>query len=838
MAAPVVASVGGIATGTGTTVSVPVPSGVVNGSKVVVFIATYAASALGASSVTPPTGFTLAGFFNWDATNEGVYQANYWFWKDATAADTGSYAFRVPDTGTGYAMRITGAAPVGTSPFVDSLHGAGADANSVTISAFTPGGDNSLLLLGAFTETAPAVSGWTTVANGTATDGNHLGVFSLTQATAVSTSPTATGTGFVAALAATLRAGASVSITAATATGTGTAPSPSVVATSPNVSVQAATASGVAQALAPHVAVPGGWAVAVERARSGAGYARILFVGDSLTEGAGASTRPARFQEKVVSDIRTRYGIPGSAYFVAAGQWTDYDDTWYDDLSSGTGSTGLPDAGTGSRPTTDGLVADYTLGDHGSYLDSGEYRDLTIDGNGFEVVYRNQGSASGAGDIQVYVDSTLVDTIDANTGTARSLQRQHYTCTSGSHTVRLQSTGGSAVVDGLLVYNGDDPTTDGSGLVFYDCAHTGWESNAFGPTSEVGKAFGDLEPDLVVYNMWTNDMFHGRSQATTLANIDANLTAFEALDSQPDVLLWISNAPWDDETTTGEWIDAVADMVSGDHPNVHLVNMHSDGSWMSSGNIDGNAHPNTTGQALEASAVDTALAALVPAGADVTISANVAVATGQAESPFITATRTVSVGPDAATGDAGSPAPVVEATENVNVAPGTATGQMDALEPGVSTVQNASSGPDTATASALALSPSVSVAGSAVVTPNAATGAASSPAPVVQATRTVLVAPGVATASGQANQPDIAAGGNITIGANVAEGQASASAPAVLVVRNVSVDTLAAQANAEALAPLVNPPPIVPVTSGPGIVQVPADSRIVGVRKEGRIAWL
>jgi len=639
MAAPSVASIGAIATGTGTTTSIPVPSGVVAGSKVVVFLAAYSSSTMGANTVTPPSGFTLGGFYNWHATNEGVYQADYWFWKDATASDTGSYAFSVPDYATGYAIRLTGSMPVGTSPFVDTIAGAGNDTASSTIASFTPGGDDSLLLLGAFgapSSTFATPSGWTQIAQSVGADGStHAGVFSLTQTTAEAVNPTltATGSSFSSALVAILRAGTSASVGATVATVSAEVLASTIEAgSSPDATVSATVATATALASNVEVSAPSGWANAIARAQAGTGYARILFVGDSLTEGAGASSRAARFEEKLAADIRTRYSIAGSSYYVAAGQWTNYDDTWYDDLSTGTGSTGIPDAGDGSRATTDGLVADWTLGDHGSYLDSGEYRDLSISGNGFEVVYCNQGTTSGAGDIQVYVDSTLVDTIDANTSTAQSLRRSHYTCTSGSHTVRLQATGGTAVVDGLVVYSGDDPTANGSGLVFYDCAHTGWESDAFLPTSEVGKTFGDLVPDLIVYNMWTNDMFHSRTQASTLSNIDTALTYFESLDSQPDVLVWISNDDWSDQTTTLSWINAVADLVTNDHPNVQLVNMQESLGWMASGNIDGNGHPNSSGQAIEASAVDSYLASIMPVNAVV----DATVATASAEGYAVT----------------------------------------------------------------------------------------------------------------------------------------------------------------------------------------------------------
>lgn len=168
-----------------------VPSGVVSGSLVVVGIATE-----GTPTIGVPSGFVAGPTA---VLADSQYSTNFtlsFFYKYATASDTGTYAFTTltgatPSQGSnGYAMRITG--PTSGSPFVDTLHTAVETTvgRSVTLPTFTPGAANSLLLGIVQSDNLGAIgvpSGWTLNGSSSDSDGNETGIVSLGQTTVAAT---------------------------------------------------------------------------------------------------------------------------------------------------------------------------------------------------------------------------------------------------------------------------------------------------------------------------------------------------------------------------------------------------------------------------------------------------------------------------------------------------------------------------------------------------------------------------------------------------------------------------------------------------------------------------
>lgn len=210
MAAPVAAAIGAV----GNSGNIPVPSGVANGSKIVArtFVHWNGTAAHTTSEITPPTGFSVGGSRG-QAAFGGFYWLDVWWWKDATGSDAGNYSFTVANSGvaTGHALRVTGSTAVGVSPFVDTVRGAGSDASSsASIASFTPGGNDSLLLVGVLSGGTISSSGWTTVGTQALNaDSDTVGVLSLTQATAAALNPTFTGSGgYIHVVVATLRGAA------------------------------------------------------------------------------------------------------------------------------------------------------------------------------------------------------------------------------------------------------------------------------------------------------------------------------------------------------------------------------------------------------------------------------------------------------------------------------------------------------------------------------------------------------------------------------------------------------------------------------------------------------
>lgn len=146
-APPVVAAVGAS--------SLTVPNGVVNGSLVVAMV--QGASSIDTPVVSAPdSSWVQAGSesYTYSTTSPAILHnvvLTCWY-HYATGTESGSYNFTVGsgDAISGYTARITGG-PTSGNPFVDSFHSTDTGTGrttSVTVSSWTPSGNNNLLLAG------------------------------------------------------------------------------------------------------------------------------------------------------------------------------------------------------------------------------------------------------------------------------------------------------------------------------------------------------------------------------------------------------------------------------------------------------------------------------------------------------------------------------------------------------------------------------------------------------------------------------------------------------------------------------------------------------------------
>lgn len=166
MAVPVFQTSGALAYSatTRTTSSIPVPTGVASGDVILVYL--YIEDAY--PTVTPPTGFTEITFATTPDTGGTNRNGQRVFWKRASAADTGTYAFTHTACITeGVALRFTGVLATGT-PYEAQSAALRASAGTTTpaVSITTTGVDR--LLVWASTDynsssfTAPTQGGtWT-----------------------------------------------------------------------------------------------------------------------------------------------------------------------------------------------------------------------------------------------------------------------------------------------------------------------------------------------------------------------------------------------------------------------------------------------------------------------------------------------------------------------------------------------------------------------------------------------------------------------------------------------------------------------------------------------------
>lgn len=259
MAAPVWQSKTDLAGASGTTISVPVPASVASGDIIVVGI--YAESTIG----TLPTGFTLKTSVT--CTTSGQGHTSYIYWKRATGADSGTYAFTQASNvwRTAWAWRVTGCLasgdPFGATANTADSAAAAASTSTPAVATLTPSVDNCLVLFSGtcfnpVSYTAP--SGFTERTD----TGDSITSDSLSQTTATATgSVTATinssqqgKTGIVAYLLPVSSTFAAAGTTAATTTVSGDA---SRLAPAAGTAVATTTVTGDAARIPPPLVAAG-----------------------------------------------------------------------------------------------------------------------------------------------------------------------------------------------------------------------------------------------------------------------------------------------------------------------------------------------------------------------------------------------------------------------------------------------------------------------------------------------------------------------------------------------------------------------------------------------------
>jgi lysophospholipase L1-like esterase len=228
--------------------------------------------------------------------------------------------------------------------------------------------------------------------------------------------------------------------------------------------------------------------------------AKVMIVGDSITEGMGATTYQNAFPARLGRALHSRLPVPGAApqdlqfipptfastTIAASNPWT-----WTSGVTSivwGPGSRGQSIGG-GSMKVVGDKVAIITA----KTSAAGSYS-YSIDG-GTPVTVTTGGFASD---------------LDAGLTTVVTLGP-----VGGAHRLTLANVSGTVWLDGVIVYNGDQ----GRGIQVIDSSHTGFQasSTTFANYSQIAQG---LTPDLVVIEFGNND----QTAAVTATTLAANVT--------------------------------------------------------------------------------------------------------------------------------------------------------------------------------------------------------------------------------------------------------------------------------------------------------------------------
>lgn len=354
--------------------------------------------------------------------------------------------------------------------------------------------------------------------------------------------------------------------------------------------------------IAATAATGASWKNALTAAAAGTGQAKIFTVGDSMMEGEGASAEPNRFMSRFADGVRSNRAIGGSGFGMVGAFHTTY----------------LTDSSSWRTPTTadTGTISNNAQGDRGVYLGStGAYVQWTRVCTSFDVVHY-QGTGDGSS-IGVNVDGINVTTIDISSGAASYSSISHVAIggPAASHVITLTLTGGGDVVDGIVLYNGDET----AGVIAWDGTHVGYDSTDFGGTNPPGSlvnGIANLQPALVIDDITglTDYQSNATAPAQAAANLAARLTFYKAQASSPTVMLLACFA-YDSSRTTAnaggytwqQYLDACR-LAASSFQEVYWIDLHDvypSFTWLAS---DG-AHPSDAGHQKIADAL---LAILAP----------------------------------------------------------------------------------------------------------------------------------------------------------------------------------------------------------------------------------
>lgn len=339
------------------------------------------------------------------------------------------------------------------------------------------------------------------------------------------------------------------------------------------------------------------WDAAVAgRAHAAANW---VAVGDSLTEGQGASARSDRWIDLTLDQLRTASpttGAPGGVGYLPA-QFAVYrpDSPWADWSTTHAGDSAFDDT-----------IPD--LGYRALSMQAGATRTYEFTGTDLDIWWTRY---QGSGAFTYAIDSGTTKSVDTDGSDSTSQLTAVHGLTSGEHSVTITATG-PFDLQGLTIRNGDD----GKGITLFDASHSGATVDLF--TKDTDGFLGAVRkaaPDLVTITLGGND-----AQEVTAAQFRSRYTAFvrriQALPTKPSVLIVGEQQPSSTElqTVKSPWsayeqaMRTVASTTGSAYVDVAPVFPPGDGSTARQGiSTTDQLHPDDEGQRMFAKAVTAAL---------------------------------------------------------------------------------------------------------------------------------------------------------------------------------------------------------------------------------------
>lgn len=269
---------------------------------------------------------------------------------------------------------------------------------------------------------------------------------------------------------------------------------------------------------------------ALAAAQSGTEQARILAFGDSFVEGEGATTRSARWLDRVVSGLRSRYGLTGAGVGLTYPLYATY-----------------LDASAGWRFTP----ADYSnvapspwfsnQGNKGVVVSAGGFVEWAVTGTSADVIWMSNWAGS-PGSMVIRVDGAVVATVPTGAGYSPSAKHTVSLGADGPHSLRVTASGGDVYLDGIVTYTTLDDVT------YWESAHTAYTAAQMVVDDPGNRTYMDAWGDVLVPHLVIDDMVGGNeylqdesSPPSVAALLSDRLARYAAIPTSPTVVILV---PW------------------------------------------------------------------------------------------------------------------------------------------------------------------------------------------------------------------------------------------------------------------------------------------------------
>lgn len=287
--------------------------------------------------------------------------------------------------------------------------------------------------------------------------------------------------------------------------------------------------------------------------------ADVVCIGDSITEGTGATVRENRWLDLLQAQLRAAYPTaltPGGAGYIPAYTMADYPPNWgYGGNIAANGTFGLARRSVVLK-SPDGVIS------------------RAVTGTSVVVAWT---SGPGLGAFRVLVDGAVVgsNVSTANASGATGGNRLAVPLgTRGAHTVRIEwVSGGDVYIAGIFIRDGDETR----GIRVTDSGQHGSSSADWSRLANPGTAYllgqelAVVNPALVILGLGPNDMIQGLTPASHLANMRDIVAQIRSTAPGADIVLHAAYQLAADYAYP--WSAYVANLatIAGETPNTVLL---------------------------------------------------------------------------------------------------------------------------------------------------------------------------------------------------------------------------------------------------------------------------